>query len=103
MLRVRDTGIGISSAMLPHVFDLFAQGDSSLAHSEGGLGIGLTLVQKLVDLHGGTVTVHSEGRGRGSEVTVRLPLGTPFQMPSEPGTAQRGRPSPHILGDRGQS
>ncbi len=103
VLRVRDTGIGISSAMLPHVFDLFAQGDSSLAHSEGGLGIGLTLVQKLVDLHGGTVTVHSEGRGRGSEVTVRLPLGTPFQMPSEPGTAQRGRPSRHILGDRGQS
>jgi two-component system, sensor histidine kinase len=97
VLRVRDTGIGISSAMLPRMFDLFAQGEISLAHSQGGLGIGLTLVRKLVDLHGGTVTVHSEGLGRGSEVAVRLPLGTPFQTPSEPATAQRGRPSRHIL------
>src|SRR5256884_4861150 len=76
VLRVRDTGVGISSEMLPRVFDLFAQGDPSLAHSQGGLGIGLTMVQKLVDLHGGTVTVHSEGLGRGTEVVVRLPLGT---------------------------
>jgi signal transduction histidine kinase/CheY-like chemotaxis protein len=96
VLRVRDTGIGISSAMLPHVFDLFTQGDRSLAHSQGGLGIGLTLVRKLVDLHGGTVTVHSEGLGRGSEVAIRLPLGTPFQAPSEPAIARRG-PSRHIL------
>jgi CheY-like chemotaxis protein len=96
VLRVRDTGIGISSAMLPRVFDLFAQGEISLAHSQGGLGIGLTLVRKLVDLHGGTVTVHSEGLGRGSEVAVRLPVGTPFQAPSEPAIARRGPPR-HIL------
>jgi signal transduction histidine kinase len=68
VLRIRDTGVGISSEMLPRVFDLFAQGDESLARSQGGFGIGLTLVRRLVELHGGTVTIHSEGLGRGSEV-----------------------------------
>src|SRR5207247_10834284 len=97
VLRVRDTGVGISSEMLPRVFDLFAQGDPSLAHSQGGLGIGLTMVQKLVDLHGGTVTVHSEGLGRGTEVVVRLPLGTRSHTPPEPASEGRVRPSHHIL------
>src|SRR5881296_3932042 len=96
LLRVRDTGLGISPEMLPRVFDLFAQADPSLAHSQGGLGIGLTLVLKLVELHGGTVTVHSEGLGRGTEVVVRLPLGTPSQMPGAPVTEQRSR-SRHVL------
>ena len=97
VLRVRDTGVGISSEMLPRVFDLFAQGDPSLAHSQGGLGIGLTMVRKLVDLHGGTVTVHSEGLGRGTEVVVRLPLGTRSHTPPEPASEGRVRPSHHIL------
>ena len=96
VLRVRDTGLGISPEMLPRVFDLFAQADPSLAHSQGGLGIGLTLVQKLTELHDGTVTVHSEGLGRGTEVVVRLPLGTPSQMPGAPVTERRSR-SRHVL------
>ncbi|HEY1379601.1 MAG TPA: response regulator [Gemmataceae bacterium] len=74
VLSVRDTGIGIPPDMLPRVFDLFTQGDHSLDRSEGGLGIGLTLVRRLVELHGGTVTAASDGPGRGSEFTVRLPL-----------------------------
>ena len=72
-IRVRDNGIGISAEHLPHIFDLFMQGDSSLERSAGGLGIGLTLVKTLVELHGGTITAHSEGRGKGSEFVVRLP------------------------------
>jgi PAS domain S-box-containing protein len=72
MLRVRDTGIGIAPDMLPHIFDLFTQADRSLDRSQGGLGIGLSLVQRLVDLHGGTVQAHSAGLGKGSEFVVRL-------------------------------
>ena len=75
VIRVRDNGMGMSEELLPRVFDLFKQGDGSLFRS-GGLGIGLTIVQKLVALHGGSVTAHSEGPGRGSEFVVRLPIGT---------------------------
>ena len=71
--RCEDTGVGIPPEMLPKVFDLFTQVDRSLARSEGGLGIGLTLVKQLVEMHGGTVTAASEP-GKGSEFTVRLPL-----------------------------
>jgi signal transduction histidine kinase len=74
VIRVRDDGVGIAADLLPRVFDLFTQGDQSLARSEGGLGIGLTLVRSLVELHGGYVEGHSEGPGRGSEFVVRLPL-----------------------------
>jgi signal transduction histidine kinase/DNA-binding response OmpR family regulator len=74
VIRIRDTGIGIPGDMLACVFDLFTQVDHSLDRSEGGLGIGLTLVRRLVELHGGTVSAASEGPGRGSEFTVRLPM-----------------------------
>jgi two-component system CheB/CheR fusion protein len=74
VLRVRDSGVGIPPETLPQIFDLFVQGDRSLARSEGGLGIGLTLVQRLVELHGGRVDAHSTGPGQGSEFVVRLPL-----------------------------
>src|SRR5262245_29632979 len=74
LVRVRDTGVGIDAAMLPRIFELFAQGDQSLARTSGGLGIGLTLVRRLVELHGGGVTARSEGPDRGSEFTVRMPL-----------------------------
>ena len=73
-IRVKDDGVGIAAAALPRVFDLFMQEDSSIARSTGGLGIGLTLVRHLVDLHGGTVEAYSEGAGKGSEFVVRLPM-----------------------------
>ena len=72
-VRVQDNGTGITEEFLPHVFDLFAQADHSLARPQGGLGIGLTLVKRLVEMHGGRVEVHSEGPGRGSEFLVHLP------------------------------
>ncbi|WAK03413.1 hybrid sensor histidine kinase/response regulator [Methylobacter sp. YRD-M1] len=74
LIRVEDTGIGIAPDLLAHVFDLFTQADRSLAHSQGGLGLGLTLVRRLVEKHGGTVTASSAGIGQGSTFTVRLPL-----------------------------
>ena len=73
VLTVRDSGVGMVPAKLPEMFELFAQGDRSLARTEGGLGIGLTVVKKLVTLHGGSVTARSEGPGKGCEFTVRLP------------------------------
>jgi PAS domain S-box-containing protein len=73
VIRVRDTGIGIPPDRIPDMFKLFSQGERSIARSEGGLGIGLTIVQKLCELHGGTVEAHSKGVGQGSEFVVRLP------------------------------
>ncbi len=75
-VRVRDTGIGISAEMLPHVFELFAQDRQAIDRSEGGLGLGLAIVRSLVAMHGGKATAHSEGVGRGSELTVELPRST---------------------------
>ena len=72
-IMVRDNGTGIEPALLPKVFDLFVQGDRALDRGQGGLGIGLTLVKRLVELHQGTVSVASDGPGRGSAFTVRLP------------------------------
>jgi signal transduction histidine kinase len=74
LVRVSDTGVGIAPDMLPKVFGLFVQVDRSLDRSQGGLGIGLTLVKRLVELHGGRVEAHSAGLGSGSEFLVRLPL-----------------------------
>jgi signal transduction histidine kinase len=83
VVRVRDTGIGITPDMLPRVFELFAQADRTLDRSQGGLGLGLTLVQKLVELHGGTVHAKSAGLGRGSEFVVRLPAEALAATPSD--------------------
>jgi two-component system CheB/CheR fusion protein len=75
VVRVKDNGLGIAPEILPHVFDLFRQTERWLpAGGQHGLGIGLTLAKKLVELHGGSVTAHSTGQGQGSEFTVRLPL-----------------------------
>jgi len=73
VIRVRDDGIGIPAGMLPLVFELFTQGEWSVDHAQGGIGIGLALVQRLVELHAGTIEVISEGLGQGSEFVVRLP------------------------------
>jgi signal transduction histidine kinase len=73
VLRVSDTGVGIDPQTLPRIFELFAQADNSLDRAQGGLGIGLTLVRSLVELHGGSVSAGSPGRGEGSTFVVRLP------------------------------
>ncbi len=73
VIRVRDTGIGIPPEQLPRIFELFVQGERSLDRAEGGLGIGLTVVRKLTEMHGGSVLAHSEGPGLGAEFVVRLP------------------------------
>jgi CheY-like chemotaxis protein len=74
VLRVRDNGIGIAPDVLPHVFELFVQADHAFTKSQGGLGVGLTLVKNLTQLHGGSVEARSAGLGKGSEFSVRLPL-----------------------------
>ena len=83
VVRVRDTGIGIASGSMAAIFDMFVQLDRSLERSQAGLGVGLTLARRLVQLHGGELSVHSEGPGRGSEFVVRLPL-VPAAPPSQP-------------------
>jgi CheY-like chemotaxis protein len=94
VVSVRDEGIGISSAHLPHIFDLFVQGDTSLERTTSGLGIGLTLVKSLVELHGGRVEARSDGPGRGSEFLLRFPglleSGPAHAAPS-PDAASEGR------------
>ncbi|HTF88665.1 MAG TPA: ATP-binding protein [Planctomycetota bacterium] len=91
MISVDDTGIGIPREMLSPVFDMFVQVDKSIERSQGGLGIGLTLVRKLVEMHGGSVTARSEGLGHGSQFSVRLPclvdapsLTTPLTSDEQP-------------------
>ena len=81
VIRVRDTGIGIDPSLLPRIFDLFTQADRSLARSQGGLGIGLTVVKRLVEMHGGTVSATSAGADQGSEFVVRLPALPPEPVP----------------------
>lgn len=83
VIRVRDTGVGIAPELLPHIFDLFTQADRLQDRSEGGLGIGLSLVQRLVELHGGTVAATSMV-GQGSEFVVRLPVAAPATLEPEP-------------------
>ncbi|WP_164016625.1 ATP-binding protein [Pyxidicoccus trucidator] len=81
VLEVSDTGVGLPPEVLPRVFELFFQADRSLDRSQGGLGVGLTLVKRLVELHGGTVRARSEGASRGSTFTVRLPRGAAREAP----------------------
>ncbi len=85
VVSVRDTGIGIAADQLPRIFEMFSQVDRSLEKSQGGLGIGLTLVKRLVEMHGGSVEAHSEGPGKGSEFVVRLPVVVEASMPQEAG------------------
>lgn len=83
VIRVQDSGLGIAPDMLPHIFDLFVQCHNTVDRTDGGIGVGLTLVRHLVDLHGGIVEAHSGGPGCGSEFIVRLPLtAPPRQLPN---------------------
>jgi two-component system CheB/CheR fusion protein len=83
VVMVRDTGIGIVPELLPRIFDMFAQEDRAVSRSKSGLGIGLTLVRRLVELHGGKAQAHSAGPGKGSEFVLRLPA-LPAQRPEPP-------------------
>lgn len=101
VIRVRDTGSGMPRELVPRVFDLFTQGQRSLDRTEGGLGVGLTLVQKIIALHGGTVTAHSEGVDRGSEFVVRLSRDSakkvPAPRPQDPESSDEPRHRSRIL------
>ncbi|MFO0928583.1 MAG: PAS domain S-box protein [Gemmataceae bacterium] len=94
-VAVRDTGIGVPPAALPTLFDMFSQVDRSIERTTGGLGIGLALVKGLVDMHGGTVSAHSDGDGRGSTFTVTLPVSgadAPSQGAADEGERTTDRP-----------
>ncbi len=93
-IRVKDNGMGIPPEKLPEMFRLFSQGDRTLARSEGGLGIGLTIVKKLTEMHGGSIESWSDGLGQGSEFTVRLPR-DPDPIPTE------ARPMGHTARENG--
>jgi CheY-like chemotaxis protein len=84
VVTVRDDGAGMSPDLLPRVFDLFVQEKRSSDRAQGGLGVGLTLVRTLVKMHGGSVSAHSDGPGRGSELVVRLPLAAAAADPPPP-------------------
>ena len=97
VISVRDEGIGISATQLPQVFDLFMQADTSLERTTSGLGIGLTLVKSLVELHGGSVVARSDGHGRGSEFVIRLPA-----LPETSPLLTDGGPDDQVAAGRGQ-
>ncbi len=103
VVRVRDTGIGIPAEQLQTIFEMFMQGDRSFERSRGGLGIGLTLAKRLVEMHGGTISVSSPGHGHGTEFTLRLPLatGTPVPVEELPAVAPppAGRPLRVLVAD----
>lgn len=97
-ITVSDSGQGIEAEFLPHIFDLFAQGDQALDRAQGGLGIGLTLVKHLVELHQGTVEAYSEGRGKGSRITVSFPAklatqGATLPAAAAPKAARQAQPA----------
>jgi CheY-like chemotaxis protein len=91
-ISVSDEGAGIDPTFLPHIFDLFVQGDQTLDRSQGGLGIGLTLVKHLVELHGGRVTASSEGVGKGAEVSIWLPA-QKARVQGKPAAPPRKKPA----------
>jgi two-component system, sensor histidine kinase len=98
ILRVRDTGVGIDRETLPVIFDAFVQASPTYHRSEGGIGLGLTLVKRLVELHDGTVSAASDGLGRGSEFVVRLPKADPNTAVATPrGRRQRAPRARHVL------
>jgi signal transduction histidine kinase/CheY-like chemotaxis protein len=100
VFSVRDNGQGIRRDLLPHVFEMFTQGDRSLARTEGGLGIGLTMVKALAEMHGGTVTARSDGPGKGSEFVVKLPYGLRDEEEAAVPAPRAGTPAQRQRGNR---
>jgi len=96
VVHVRDSGIGIGAEMLPKIFDLFVQADRALNRAQGGMGIGLTLVRTLVQLHGGSVKVKSDGPGKGSEFVIRLPTAVRAAREATCGESAPGMPPPRL-------
>ncbi|SHH00985.1 response regulator [Massilia sp. CF038] len=101
VFTVRDTGVGISEELLPHVFDVFVQASTTLDRAQGGLGIGLALVRRLVELHGGSVSAHSDGASTGSTFEIRLPRAVPVQLAPRdaPNFDDAGKPSVLLIED----
>jgi signal transduction histidine kinase/ActR/RegA family two-component response regulator len=97
VLRVADDGIGLEPELAARVFDLFVQGERELDRTQGGLGIGLTLVRRLAEMHGGSASVHSDGTGKGSEFTVRFPAIAPVQRAQHSAPARAGAKGRDIL------
>ena len=83
LVTVQDTGYGIDPSIMLHLFEPFVQADSSLAHSFGGLGLGLPIVKGITEMHGGCVSVVSDGAGKGARFTIRLPLSTGLSLPEK--------------------
>jgi PAS domain S-box-containing protein len=107
VVQVTDNGIGIAPGHLPHLFDMFYQAERSYEQSHSGLGIGLTLVRRLVEMHGGTIEAHSAGKNQGSQFTVRLPTLTEEpQHPERAAVQQQATAMPHrilVVDDYGES
>jgi CheY-like chemotaxis protein len=99
-LRIRDTGIGISAEMLPKIFDLFIQERQPLDRAHGGLGLGLTIVRSLIELHGGTIQARSDGPGQGSEFVMRFPAVTEESLRRVSSTVTRGVPRSAVRSGR---
>ena len=100
VVAISDPGSGIPRALIPRVFDLFVQGDRTIDRAEGGLGIGLTIAKSLTELHGGTIEVESEGPGKGSTFTIRLPRAATEAVPATAEVApplRRGMPGKRVL------
>src|SRR6185295_1235761 len=97
VIRVHDDGVGLPPDVLPNIFDLFVQGDTSLDRTSGGLGIGLTIVRRLVELHGGRVEAHSAGVGKGSEFVVVLPVKEQVAPANAPAAPESPTRALHIL------
>jgi len=95
LIEVRDNGVGIAPAFLPHVFDLFSQNDRSIDRSQGGLGLGLAICRQLIQLHGGSVGCSSAGEAQGTTVTIRLPRVPGVPQRAEPAIA--GAPTRRVL------
>ncbi len=102
VIEVADTGVGISPELLPHIFELFVQGDRTLDRSQGGLGVGLAICKQLVEMHRGSVTARSEGVGRGATFEIRLPLAETFAREISDAHSSAGRSRRVLIVDDNQ-